>query len=261
MATYFSHALRGIWPRLIILLCMSLLLTSCENYDVILENVSQTEANTALVLLREHHIDAKKEGLANRKDISYHIKVKKAQSEQALRLLVHNRIPNIPRAGLKEIYPPGSSGIIPTKTDEIARMNMALQGEIEALLKVVPNIADARVVLSADTSTDFAKKEQKRSASVAIIYYANDDDEQPPLLHHEVKSLVAASLTGLLPEDVNVVQKAIKPIVDDTKQFAMGAVDQKKNRTSQWLIIVTIFALLLAGYGLVRLFLERRVAA
>ncbi len=112
-----------------------------------IDDLSQRDANEILVVLRDHQIEAKKVGQTTKKSVIYRIEVKEQCAKDALRLLVHNQIPKIQRAGLKEVYPPGGSGIIPSKSDELARMTMAMQGEIEALLKVIPGIADARVVM------------------------------------------------------------------------------------------------------------------
>ena len=125
--------------KLFLCLMVLCLLHGCDHYEIIIDDLSQRDANEVLVLLRSHQINAKKTGLTQKKNTVYHIKVKQKSSEEALRLLVHHQIPKNYRASLKEVYPPGSSGIIPSKSDEVARMIMAMQGESEALLRVLPN--------------------------------------------------------------------------------------------------------------------------
>jgi type III secretion system YscJ/HrcJ family lipoprotein len=239
----------------------------CDNYEIVIDELSQREANEALVLLRDRQIDAHKVGHTVKKNLIYQIKVKKSQSKEALRLLVYYQIPKIYRAGLKEIYPPGSSGLIPTKSDELARLMMAIQGEVEALLKVVPGIADARIVLSYDPPADFNKTAVKKTASVALIYQPQQEKSESPLLDQEIKNLVAASISGLLAENVTVIQKMMAPIDWVSTQIAhskgMTQIDQESKghepANSPWyLMVLTIGALTIAAYAVLRIFLQKR---
>lgn len=241
------------------------LLGACTSYEVVMEDLNQRDANELLVLLREQNIDAKKEGLASRKNISYQIKVKRSQEQDALRLLVQNRMPRVDRAGLKDLYPPNSSGLIPSKSDELARLVMATQGEIEALLKVIPGILDARVVFSYDQPTDFNKSTTKKTASVAIIYRPLKANREPPLSEIDIKHLISASISGLVADDVMVVQKLIEPIdyLMQTGKPEIPAPAQspalREKKTSSWyLLSLTILALLVATYGVFRLYLQKR---
>lgn len=237
-------------------------LLSCEGYESVIEDLSQRDAHIALVLLRDKNIEAYKEGRASKKNVTYHIKVKKNQAEKALRLLVNNHIPREERARLKDVYPPGSSGLIPSKSDELARLIMALQGESEALLKVIPGIVDARVMFSVEPPQDYKSTNPKRTASVAIVYQPSSSNLLPPLLDQEIQQLMAASISGLLPEDVAVVQKALQPLVyvDSPTSTQAGAsiVPQHDSRFQWWLMLLTVLALLVASYGVLRLIMQRR---
>jgi type III secretion system YscJ/HrcJ family lipoprotein len=232
----------------------------CEGVESVIEDLSQRDANIALVLLRSNNIEAHKESHQAKKNTTYHIKVKKNQAENALRLLVENHIPNLDRATLKDVYPPGSSGLIPSKSDELARLIMAMQGESEALLKVVPGIVDARVVFSFDPPMDFKSSNTKKTASVAVVYQSSPEIPDPPLTVHEIKNLIAASFSGLSPEDVTVVQKVLQPheVVDAQKDITI--INQSPKPSFQWLLLLlTAVALLVAGYGVMRLYFMRRV--
>lgn len=264
MLTQPKTIYRSLPPRLSVLVSLLLVVSACEQYEIVIEDLSQSDANTALVLLRQKHIDAQKIGHSARKSTTYQIKVKKTDADEALRLLVYNRIPKTERASLKEVYPPGSSGLIPTKSDELARLMMAMQGEIEGLLKVVPGIADARVVISFDQPSEINRANPKK-ASVAIIYRPNEETHASPMSDWEIKNLVATSLSGMLADDVTVVQKPIKPegYVDASSNptpLADTAVKEPKKDSSMVLFGVTAFALLIAAYSAFRLFWQRRLA-
>lgn len=251
------------FTRWLVLLALPLML-ACNGFEVIIDDLSQREANEALVLLRDIDIPARKTEKLNKKTILYQIEVKKSHAQQALKILVHNQFPKVYRAGLKEVFPPGSQGLIPTKTDEIARMMMAMQGEIEALLKVIPGIADARVLISYDGPSDFGKHVAKKTASAAIIYNHAATHMQAPLSDIEIRNLIATSISGMLPEDVTVVQKMIEPIKQEEIQLAptlnkKTAIDSAHPFAPYWYLWgLTGIALLIAAYAVVRIFLEKR---
>jgi type III secretion protein J len=240
---------------------VTLLFMACEQYDPVMTDLSQREANVALVLLRDKSFDAKKEALPSKKATLYQISVKKSQAKEALRLLVENRLPMAERAGLKDIYPPGNSGFIPSKSEEAARFLMASQGEIESLLKVIPGVRDARVVLSYEPQSDPFKTAPKKTAAVALLYFGS---EQPPLDDREVKSLVASSMSGLDKDDVTVVQKAMTVSDENfvTQISSAMAVPASEERGMEWyLFAITALALVVATYGVFRLFVQRRASS
>ncbi|HXW53224.1 MAG TPA: hypothetical protein VEL47_03865 [Myxococcota bacterium] len=237
---------------------------ACDRYEILLQDLTQRDANEILVLLRDEQIDAKKTAQSTKKSVTYHIEVSEHQAKEALRLLVHNQVPKIHRAGLKEVFPPGASGIIPSKSDELARMTMAMQGEIEALLKAVPGIADARVVISCDSPLDYQRATSKKTASVAIISYLSPDLGEAPLSDGEIKGLVATSVSGLAKEDVTVVQKMIEQVMLSSRGKTLALENPSAARSdfmfSPWLLLaLTLFALAIAAYAIIRLALDRRV--
>lgn len=240
-----------------------LLVAGCERFDVVMSGLSQNEANESLVLLREHGIDAHKESEPSKKTPLFQIKVKQDQADNALNILVEYRMPRSVRAGLKDIYPPGSSGLIPTKNEEHARFLMASQGEIEALFKVIPGIKDARVVLSFDPPSEFGKT-AKKTASVVLLYQTDQERDHPPLSDAEAKNLVASSVNGLVAEDVVVVQKTLgtpKANVHDEHVAVTSAIKEEgtEKHMMWYMLIVTIMAIVVAFYGVFRLFVQRRV--
>lgn len=242
-------------------------LVGCDNYEVLVDDLLQKDAMEVLVLLRDKNIEARKESHTTRKSTVYQIMVKKSQADNALRILVYNHLPKTDRAGLRDVYPPGSSGILPTKSDELARLTMAMQGEIEALLKVIPGITDAHVVFSHESLLEFNKTLPKKTASVTLIYHPQKNVGGPPLSDKEVQTLIAASISGLLADDVTVVQKMIRPIefVDGVLENLKSAPEDSKAiqpeaKESHWyLMVITIVALITAAYGAFRVFWQKRM--
>lgn len=242
-----------------------LMMMGCDRYDVVMAGLPQGEANEALVLLRESNIDAKKEMEPSKKIQLYQIKVKSSDTVAAMRLLVDNRLPRTERAGLKDIYPPGSAGLIPTKSEEHARFLMASQGEVEALFKVIPGIKDARVVLSFDPPSEILKNQNQKTASVVLLYQ-NISDRGSPISDEDAKRLVASSINGLSSNDVTIVQKEIAGLTAETSavdmSFAQAAVLDHEKRDLVWyMLALTIMALIVATYGMFRLFGQKRARA
>ena len=236
-----------------------LFIVGCNDREVIVEGLTQADANEILVALWDHRIDAIKEGRTNRKDTNYNIRVKKKQTHAALRILVINQLPQSKRAGLKEVYPPGSAGIIPTKSDEQARLIMALQGEIESLIKALPQIVDAHVVLSLDQSHEFSKNSSTKSASLTITYRPDPDDDALPISEKELQSLVSSAVGGLPLESVIVIMKALKAIkfLSPKEPLLSDILGKNSNTGSQnnliWpLLTLLMLALITATYALLR---------
>lgn len=232
--------------KMLYVLFMLPLFIACERQQVIVEGLSQNDANEILVLLKDHSIVAKKISTASKKQ-EYALKVDKNDVDKSLRLLVINQLPKTARAGFKEVYPPGSQGIIPSKSDENARLVMALQGEIEGLLNVVPGVIDSRVMLFLDSF------QQVKSASVAIII----SPHQPPIEANEIKNLVAYAAGGMAIENVHVVIKeqiTREPIPEVIKEYSTDT-------ALIWgLLLLTILSLLTALYAFLRPSLRAKFA-
>lgn len=247
----------GTHIRLILALSV-LFIMGCNNREIIVEGLTQDDANEILVALWDHHIDATKEGHPNRKNINYDIIVKKKHAHAALRILVVNQLPKSKRAGLKEVYPPGSAGIIPTKSDEQARLIMALQGEIEALIKALPQIVDAHVVLSMDQSHELSKTASSKSASLTITYRPDPDDEALPISESELQNLVSSAVGGLNTDSVRVIMKPLKPVKFLSPQeptlpeFLPETIKPKQSNLIWPLLTLLILALITSSYALLR---------
>lgn len=231
------------------LILASVFLMACARHEIIVEGLSQNDANEILVVLKDNNITAQKEIVLDRKHQSYHIKVRKTDIDSALRVLVNNQLPKSYRAGFKDVYPPGSQGLIPTKSDENARLIMAMQGEIEGLLRILPGVVDARVMLFIDSGSF------PRSASVALIYRGSKEEL---ISAEEIKLLVASAAGAMSPENIHVVQKEFvgkeliapppKNTVNSSQQLVWG------------LIIITLLALLVAAYMFLRPYLNAKLS-
>jgi type III secretion protein J len=93
--------------------------------------------------------------------------------------------------------------MIPTATEEKARLLVGVSGEINSTLKSVAGVVDARVLVVLPDSSPLLDKSERvpPTASVLIKYRGS----QMPLSEDDVKKLVARAVEGLQPENVAVV--------------------------------------------------------
>lgn len=200
--------------RILLLAGLVLGLSACQGEQEIVSGLSEPDANELMVVLQSQKIDVTKVATPGR-IITYVLSVKSGDSQKAMRILVDNKLPRTPSNGLAEVYPIGGGGLIPTGSEEKAKFVMALQGEIENMLKVLPGIVQARVVVvlpSSDAIRDISAPPPKATASVAVVYNPIDDKGTPSVTPDDVKYLVASAVEDLSPTGVTVVMASNVPM-------------------------------------------------
>jgi type III secretion protein J len=183
----------------------------CEGDLDIVHGLNEHEANEILVVLESRSIPAKKQ-IEEGRVVTWAIVVSGGQATDALRVLVANKLPKPRSTGLSEVYPAGSGGLIPTKSEEKAKFLMAMQGEIERMLKSFPGIQEARVAVvipEKDVVRDLETPPPPATASVGIVY--NPVNGKPPIAEDRVKKLVAAAVEDLKATNVEVIMQENSP--------------------------------------------------
>ena len=195
------------------LFCGALGFTGCSGEFALVHQLTENEANQIMVILGSQGIEATKVSVPDRV-VTYTIVVSENDRTDALTLLVANKLPKEKSHGLAEVYPAGGGGMIPSQSEEKAKLLMALQGEIERKLKTFSNVVRAHVsvvVPEKDLVRDVDSEPPQASASVAVIYNPTKDG-QSALTAEEIKNLVSASIEGLKSENVQVVLAPNRPI-------------------------------------------------
>ncbi len=190
------------------LACSLLFLVGCDGPHSIVHGLSELEANEVIVVLDSQGISGSKL-LEEGRVVTWAVQVPGSRSKDALRILVANKLPKARSTGLKEVYPAGSSGLIPTQTEEKAKFLMAMQGEIETMLKSLPGIQSANVsvvVPEKDVIRDVDTPPPPPTASVAIVYNPEDGGKKP-VDEERIQKLVANGVEGLKPQNVQVLMK------------------------------------------------------
>lgn len=180
---------------------------------------SEKEANLILVKLQDAGIQATKTPVTARRKTIWEIAVAdpKEDLDRARRWLVRLDLPHDKPAGFDAMLE--SSGLIPTKTDERARLMYAIAGELTRTFEAIDRVIQARVHINLpDQSMALAgtQPSPEPSATVLIKYETVTlaDDEpgtpagtvasSPPIHATEVQEMVARSVEGLCADNVKV---------------------------------------------------------
>jgi type III secretion protein J len=170
--------------------------------------LSEDDAQQIVVLLRENGINAAAEPDPTQKVPSWLVNVR-GQSDTVVRawkILHENGLPREKVKGLDDVF--ANAGMIPTASEEKARLTSGLNGELTRMLHSLPGVVDAKVqVVLPDNNPLLEKNEQAPATASALIQFRGD---QSPLSEVEVKSLMAKSVEGLAPEHVAVVFKKVE---------------------------------------------------
>jgi type III secretion protein J len=176
-------------------------------------DLSERQANQILVLLEGAGIDAQKARDPKARESLYTVIVAAGDSARARRLLVERDMPRRESKGMADTFS-SAPGLIPTAMQERARLIAALSGEVEKKLRIIPGVMDAHatvVLPENDPLRDADTAPQRATASVVYRFTPSEPDGNPPITEGEVKTLVAASVPGLSPNDVVVIARAGAP--------------------------------------------------
>lgn len=204
---------------MIAFLCAALAaLTGCGQRSDLTIATSEKEANRILVELEQRGISDLKltRETRDRKQV-FIISTTPDQLSTARQILVQLNLPREERGGLGAMV--NSAGLIPSKSDERAKLMHAIAQELEQTLETADRVVSARVHLvipevDLSLSADPAKA-PKPSATVLVKYLtssppANATDAQkaaaalPPMKLEEVQQLVSRSVQGLDIANVHV---------------------------------------------------------
>lgn len=167
-------------------------------------DLTEDEANRVLFALQGAGIAAKKEqppttgaGAGGAPKV-WRVTGSQADTPRALAVLQHNDLPNRHAAGLGEVF--DGTGLVPTPTEERARLMSALSGEVAASLESIEGVLDAKVhVALPPHQTTLSDTPPEPKASVLI---KTDRNTRPS--SERIQQLVAGAVHGLRPDQVAV---------------------------------------------------------
>lgn len=162
-----KHLRYSIWA-----LTCSLLLVACAKEGIV-HDLEEREANEIMVLLEQHQVDAEKvkdtESGGNNKGARFMIEVSKSEATRASALLSEYELPRKKDAGYSEVF--GQSGLVPTASEEKAKMMQAQTGDLTRTLKSIVGILDARVHIVTPEDSPLRMKEEERPLPSAGVWF------------------------------------------------------------------------------------------
>ena len=183
--------------------------SACGENEIV-HQLDEREANTILVVLDSKDISARKEKEEGRV-ITYKIVVSSKYASAARRILVDFDLPKSKSNRLADVF--AESGMIPTQSEEKAKMLVGIQGEVEEKIRLIPGVLDvhAQVVIPAKDAVHDIKEDKPRPmASVVIVYQPIDG--KIPYVAEDVKKAVAASVESMRADDVTILSYPNKPM-------------------------------------------------
>jgi type III secretion protein J len=194
-------------PKCLVILSL-FLLAGCLKQEL-QSGLNETEAQEIIVLLKDHGLEAVKQSSAAANQApTWTVSVKGGSQNLfvAWKILQENGLPREKTTGLKDVF--SNSSLIPTASEEKARLIVGISGEIRQTLLSVNGVVDARVhVVLPENSSLLEKSEWKPATASVLVKYQGS---QTPLALEDVRKLVANSVEGLQPANVAVVFKKIE---------------------------------------------------
>lgn len=186
-----------------ILASLAVAIAGCQT--AIESGLPETEANRALIALDQHGIHAAKEVEgASGEEATYAVLVAPDDVAAALAVLRAEDLPSDPEPGLHEVF--GEGSLVPTETEERARLTAALGGELARSIEAIDGVLDARVHVALAERSEMLLDEtpERPRASVLIRYRAGS----APHDAGQIRQLVAGAIQGMDPADVAVIAVA-----------------------------------------------------
>jgi type III secretion protein J len=167
----------------------------------IIHDLEETEANHVLATLDLKGIAADKARSVEGNRPSYAVRVRRADTTRAWRVLREENLPRPRRLGMSEVL--GKVGLVPTAIQERAMVHHALAEEIGKTLQGLEGVVEARVHLVLPSRDPLLPPEAAPPAARASVLLRLS--RELPIPREDVQRLVAGSVEGLRPEGVVVV--------------------------------------------------------
>lgn len=191
-----------------------LLLAGCT--AKIEHGLSEREANEVRAALEDRGIPV--ELAAEGKGSTWSVGVARGSAAEATRVLRDEELPRREAPGLAEVF--GQGSLVPTATEERARMIQALSGETSRMLGALEGVVRARVLVVPEwKGAGFGAPEPARAS--VFLRVSSSRAASLAARKAELQQLVAGAVPGLTPDHVAVLLDPIsappRPVVVQVK--------------------------------------------
>lgn len=187
--------------RLVTGAVIGLVLMGCKT--ALRDDLSESEADDVIALLRQEGIDSSKERGDSGK---WSIIIKEEAIADAQRVAHLYGAPRSPHASIAEVFP--GTGLLPSELEERARYEFALGHELARTIEQIDGVLAARVHVVIPVQNPRLRERANPQASVFVRYRS---DQRIDLMKSRIKALVINALPGAKAEAVSVMTVAVFP--------------------------------------------------
>ena len=185
--------------------------------------LAEDQANRVVVALDHRGIPATKEAEAGTSNgpATFAVQVASDDAARALTALGEAELPQRPLPGIAEVF--GEGGLVPTPTEERARLSAAMAGELSRSLESVQGVLSARVHVGLPIGRTFSLDEEPPRPRASVL--VKHRHGEAPIDANAIRALVVGAVPDMRPEDVAVVQvSAAAPEVESAAMVHIGPI-------------------------------------
>lgn len=182
-------------------------------------DLTEAQANEIIVTLQAAGVPAEKELAAKaRGDVRYDIEVPEREVGRALSLLSAAALPRRDEGGIEEAFAEG--GLVPTATEERARLVSAIGGELARTIERIDGVVDARVHVALAEPREASLDETPPSPRASVLIKHRIDHAAPDA--ESIRAMVAGAVQGMDPAAVAVLTVIAEPPLDEPRLTHVG---------------------------------------
>ena len=226
-------------------LCLAVLALAaagCGKVDLY-SNLPEREANLMMAALLEDGVDCVKE--AGDEENTWKLMVTSDDFSHSVNVLDDMGYPMDKRDRMGAVFQ--KSGLVSSPTEDRIRYVYALSEELAETISRIDGVVDARVHVVLPNNDPFAEKVQPASASVFIKHRS---DVELSASRAQVQELVAKSIEGLTPENVEVFMDELRAtVLPKSRQLECTRIMGIQVLSSSVSRFWTLFAVLIAAFA------------
>jgi type III secretion protein J len=179
--------------------------------------LDESQANAIVVTLDQHGIGATKAAeMGGGEAPTFTVSVAPDDLAPALSVLRAEGLPRESDPGLGEMF--GEGSLVPTATEERARMTAALSGELARSIQSIDGVLDARVHIALPQQQVIGLDAPRPRARASVL--VRHRGPSAPYDVAAIQRLVAGAIEDMATEDVAVVGVPVAPAAEGERQLA-----------------------------------------
>jgi len=224
--------------RIFILTVVIFTFTGCGRQSVIVNSVTEREANEIVVFLSDCDIGTEKvpDLSGSSKAVLWNISVSSGERLSAMSYLSGVGLPRKKGQTLLDLF--SSGGLVSSESEELIRYRAGLAAELENTIQQIDGIIEAYIQLSFPEKAAFGTENDVGvvTASVFVKHLGILDDPNAHLVT-KIKRLIASSINGLSFENVTVISDKAR-IYGSKISNGDGVITAEKDYVKIWSVIV-----------------------